>query len=491
MTMKKTFIYWMILSLFVTVDCFAKTANVTDEQVLTIQDAVQSYGQGVKATKNNMSVVNLNGTWFEMGQQYGMLMKKELEHVHQFITNLYKSGVVDTEKAAAVVEKQVRQTTFRISEFMRGASETSGLTVAQLQEVNAVERIHGISQCSAAFCWGSYADGPLVIGRNYDYNKNFSDLKEDVAVTVYHPSDGSLAVATIGYVGEIYAVNALNEKGIFLELNNGSPSVKKSSPNARVTGTTMLFSALFETDELADWDLFFNTTACSSSYIINMADSQKAVSYEWCPFDVKHGEAALPEGLMVSSNFFVNPDWTYEQPSDAACWNGITRRNNLINLCEASKGAVDAQKMKQIIETSLENGGAMNDMTVYQMVVVPEKKALWLRVIGGEGWIKVDLTGFLQLTTGIAQIRNIEPEKLDIRPGKDNVLFLHFNQAPKKRIKVTIYNLSGNIISQQSISPTGSTTYTVKVPQAQSGMHIVRVDSQEKGLTGSEIINWQ
>ena len=65
-----------------------------------------------------------------------------------------------------------------------GAAETSGLTVAQLQAVNAVERIGGLPKCSAAFCWGEYTDGPLVIGRNYDYSDAFALLKDDVAVTV-------------------------------------------------------------------------------------------------------------------------------------------------------------------------------------------------------------------------------------------------------------------------------------------------------------------
>jgi len=491
MKMKKTFIYWIALSLCVTVDCFAKTESVTVEQTLTVKDAVLSFEQGVKASKNNIAVVNLRGTWYAMGRQYGNLMKKELNDVHQFIVNLYESGSVDPEKAAAIVDNEEQQTPYRILQFMRGASETSGLTLRELQEANAVERICGISQCSAAFCWGDYAAGPLVVGRNYDYNKNFSNLKDDVAVTVYHPSDGSLAVATIGYVGEIYAVNALNEKGIFLELNNGTPSARINTPAPRVTGTTMLFEALFETDELADWELFFNTTACSSSYIINMADSYKAVSYEWCQIDVKHGEGTLPEGLMVATNYFVNPNWLFVTPTDAQCWQGITRRNNLITLCEASKGTIDVPKMKEIIKTPIAEGGAMNEMTVYQMVVVPETKTLCLRVVGGADWLQIDLSGFLMGgTTDIAQISSNKSSAMTIRPGRGKVVRLNFNQAPRKALNVTIHSVSGTKLYQETISPTGATTYTIEVPQAQSGAHIVRVNSQEPGLTGSGIVSW-
>ncbi|MCR4583333.1 MAG: hypothetical protein K5764_07240 [Prevotella sp.] len=491
--MRRKYFYWVILSLCVTVESFAGTASVSDGQTVTVKDAVENFEQGSRASKNGISVVNLHGTWHDMGRQYGVLLKKELGDVHQFIHNLIDSRTVNPELVEAVVDKEERQTPYRILEFMRGASETSGLTLRELQEANAVERISGLPQCSAAFCWGDYAAGPLVVGRNYDYGSPFSQLKDDVAVTVYHPNDGSLAVATIGYVGEIYSVNALNEKGIFLELNNGSPSARINTPAPRVTGTTMLFAALFETDELADWELFFNTTACSSSYIINMADSQKAVSYEWCQVGVKHGDGILPEGLMVSTNYFVNPDWLFVQPTDAQCWNGITRRNNLISLCETSKGSVDVEKMKEIIATKLEEGGAMNPMTVFQMVVTPESKSLWLRVTGGEeSWLQVDLAGFLQGgTTGIAQVRSRQlSQALTIRPVAGGRVRLDFNQTPLKVLNVTVYTLAGTKLTEQTISPTGDTFYTIDVPQIRRGAYVIRVDSEEPGMSGAEMIRW-
>ena len=373
----------------------AEEGVILPEQVLAAGNPDQVFEQGDKTSMNGLSVVNLHGSWYEMGRQYGALMRDELNEVHLFVESIIEYSYGNAEKAESIISVQTAQTPYRVSEFLRGASETSGLTVRQLQAVNAVERIGGLPKCGAAFCWGEYAAGPLVIGRNYDYSDAFALLKDDVAITVYHPADGSLAVATIGYVGEIYAVNGFNEKGIFMELNNGKPSANIKSPDNRVTGTTMLFSALFEVDELEDWDLFFNTVNCSSSYIINVADSEEAISYEWCPIGVKHGGTDQPEGLLVSTNYFVNPDWLFATPSDAASWEGLTRRSNLIALCEASKGQIDDRKMLEIIGTALEDGGAMNELTVFQMVMIPETGMLWLRVIGGSGWTQIDLSGFL------------------------------------------------------------------------------------------------
>ena len=374
---------------------FAEDSAVSSQPIIAAGNPSQVFEQGSKTSLNGISVVDLHGSWYEMGRQYGSLMKKELNEVYLFVETIVKHSYGNSEKTKSIITTQTLQTPYRISEFMRGAAETSGLTEFQLQAVNAVERIGGLPRCSAVFCWDEYAAGPLVLGRNYDYSAAFVLMKDYVAVTVYHPADGSLAVATIGYVGEIYAVNGFNEKGIFMELNNGKPSANIKSPNVRVTGTTMLLSALFEIDELEDWDLFFNTVNCSSSYIINVADSEKAVSYEWCPIDVKKGGADLPEGLLVSTNYYVNPDWLFAKPSDAASWESLTRRSNLVNLCEADKGKIDALKMHEIINTAFENGGAMNEFTVYQIVMVPETSTLWLRVVGGTGWTQIDLDGFL------------------------------------------------------------------------------------------------
>ncbi len=379
----------------ITAGADTQSKDNTDEPI-TLADADQEFEQGQKAVRGDIKVVNLQGTWREMGRQYGHLMKEELEEVCTFLDIIKEAKEGNTAIADSIVETQTAQTPYRLCEFFEGASETSGLTVEQLQTVNAVERIGGLPKCSVAMAWDDYAESDLVIGRNYDYAEFFSLLKDAIAVTVYHPADGSLATATIGYVGEIYAVNGINEKCIFLELNNGRPSAPIKSPDFRVTGTTMLFECLFEADQLEDMDLFFNTVNCSSSYIINVADENKGYSYEWCPVGVKKGGEDLPDGLLVSTNYYVNPDWLFSVPSDDASWSGLTRRQNLIDRCEEQKGNIDESKMMEIINKTVEDGGAKNDLTVYQMVVVPKTKTLWLQITGGSSWTKIDLDSFLQ-----------------------------------------------------------------------------------------------
>ncbi len=93
-------------------------------------------------------------------------------------------------------------------------------------------------------------------------------------------------------------------------------------------------------------------------------------------------------------------------------------------------------------------------------------------------------------STGIQQISSHQPAALTIRPEAGRQVRLTFNQAPTKPLSVTVYSVSGTRICQQTVSPTGATSYIIAVPQAKSGAHIVQVNSQETGLTGSEVIRW-
>ena len=343
---------------------------------------------------NNISILNLSGTWYEMGRQYGELAKVQLQEVFDFCNRMIEAKEGNTDRAVSIIGVQVEQMPYTIREFFRGAAETSGLTAEQLYVTNAVERMAGLPKCSFAAVWGDYAKGRMVAGRNYDYGKIFAELEDDVLVTVFNPADGSLSTAIVGYAGEIYAVNGMNEAGIFLELNNGKASAPMKAPDERITGTTLLLDVLFEADSLEFLDRYFNTVNCSSSYIINVLDGARARSYEWCPIGVKRAEDDNPEGLLVSTNHYNDPGWELEKPTDESSWQSLARRDNLIRLCEKEKGNVDAEKMQQIISVPVKDGGALNELTVYQIVAEPESRTMWVRTVNSPQWAKVDLNSY-------------------------------------------------------------------------------------------------
>lgn len=346
-------------------------------------------------TYGKVTVVSLYGSWQEMGQQYGRLAKRQLEEVSTFCQQIVDASEDNQKRAESIIQQQADQTPYTIRQFFQGAVETSGLSLEELYLANAVERIAGLPKCSLAAVWGDYAKDGMVLGRNYDYGDIFHQLNDAVLVTVFHPNDGALATAIMGYAGEIYAVNGINEAGIFLELNNGKASAPISSPNKRITGTTVLLDVLFEADSLDLLDRYFNTNLCSSSYIINAADGNAVRSYEWCPIGVKHGEDYNIDGLLASTNHYVNPEWETQAATEENSMKSFTRRDNLIALCEAAKGTIDAAKMQEIIAVWVEDGGAANELTVYQLVVEPASRMLWIRTDYDDAWEQIDLKPYL------------------------------------------------------------------------------------------------
>lgn len=362
----------------------AKITSSQNEETLASKQKIQL-----------LNVVHLYGTWEEMGRQYGALLKNELQEIYDIV---YKP-VMQTNKELA---GQFLQTacelydgkSYNIRQFFLGAEQTSGLSLEQLKLVNAVEHNAGVTACSALAVDSRYSGDGLIYGRNYDYNVIFRKLKNDIVLAVFHPGDGSMATATIGYAGEIYCVNGINEQGIFLELNNGTPSGGKSSKNF-IHGTESLFDLMFKADSIDFTTRYFNTVSHNSSFLIGVTDGKKAVCYEWDKNTVKISDNTEEDGIMAFSNYYLNPQWSFEIPSDEKSWFGITRRNNLLSLAENSKGKIDAKKMCKIMETPIADGGAMFETeTVYQIVYDAQNAELFIKIVDDltSSWTSIELS---------------------------------------------------------------------------------------------------
>lgn len=363
--------------------------------VLTQQDVLRcSFENGRLYEHNGLNILDLRGSWYEMGRQYGGLASRLLNDVYQnFMLPNMQREPDRVPFVQAVADNLYRYYPHRLRLFFAGMAETSGLTLEQLKTVNVVEFSAAVFNCSAMAVWGDYAADNLVYGRNYDA-PGFLPLGKDVLITVYHPSDGSLATATIGYAGEIYAVNGVNEKGIFLELNNGMPSGGTEIRYDRLASTVELFTMLLDADTLDYADAFFRTVKGFASYTIGIADAHEARSYEWCAQGVARAPLAA-DGLMVMTNHYVSNEWDFAKPDDEQSWGSLTRCANLTAIAEQNRGTVDAAMMCRLMQTSIQQGGPCHECTVYQLVFEPQTMMLHIQVAGVTEWQKINLRNLL------------------------------------------------------------------------------------------------
>jgi len=70
-----------------------------------------------------------------------------------------------------------------------------------------------------------------------------------MALVVFNPTDGGLSFANVRPIGQLYVETGINEKGVFVELNNGSASDPNINENA-VFSVASLFDFLRTSETL-------------------------------------------------------------------------------------------------------------------------------------------------------------------------------------------------------------------------------------------------
>lgn len=375
-----------------------------------MENRLKTFEGGRAVSFGRFTLLDLRGSWREMGRQYGALASSQLSEIYRVAI---EEHTLDAgAKAPEVAEKMAgdfhRNYPHRLREVIAGASETSGLDMPAHLFLNAVEVIAANDLwfdsarratpacCTSIAVWGEYSSGPLIFGRNYDYVEWFKKLAEHLMIVVYHPNDGSLAVATIGYPGCIYMTTGMNERGLFLELNNGEPSGGALQYHNRIPAIAELFMFMLDSPDLDQLESFFHTTRSNFAYIVGTADDQTSRCFEWPVFDVKRRLSVRRPGLMVATNHFTEPSWGLPRPDDDRYWRTRTRRQNLLNIAEHFKGSIDVPRMKKILDTRLEDLGATTEGTIYQVVAVPGKMEISLNVPGLTDWTDIPLGDFLK-----------------------------------------------------------------------------------------------
>jgi len=344
----------------------------------------------------DITVIELHGDYREMGRQYGSLLKNEL---HEFYSLAIEEHFVKEKGLPLELLKKGFQEDFnlypgRFKNILYGMADTSGMELSELILLDQIIVIGAIAEayeaCSGVAAWGDYTDNnSLVFGRNFDYPEGFKKFSKFMTVVVYNPDDGSIPTASFGYTGQIQTVNGINKKGIFLELNAGTLSGGSTPEPGRVPTLILLLSFLFDSSNMTQLDASFNTNQSTIAFIINVADKDRAYSYEWATFDLKRSDG-VNEGFLVATNHFVNPDWNIPLPPEDH--SSMVRRNNLLLLGEKYEGQFNEQKMMEILDIKLEDGGATKSRdTIFQIVTAPEKLKLWIKIPDHQDWTPIDL----------------------------------------------------------------------------------------------------
>ncbi len=368
---------------------------LNDQQKLEL---VGEFERGKLYQAGKISVLELSGSYRQMGRQYGMRLQEELHTLYDMaVEELFiNERGFSRERLLTIAQAVYDPYPKRYKEIIEGMAETSGLGLENQKILNAIEWFPKINhlyygRCSAIVTWGPYTSGkPLVFGRNNDDDPLYKDFARFLVVSVFKPTEGGYPTAVINYAGAVYNPTGMNSEGLFLEMNAG-PWMGFSLD--RVSIFTTLFSFLQDYGSIAEVDRAFNSMLSNISAIVTVADEESAVSYESSLFDTRRVDPEK-EGLLAATNHFTGPDWNIAQVDDRLGEMSMKRRENLLALGNKYKGTFDPQVMMKVLDAPIDEGGPTVEGTIYQVVAVPENRTIWVKVPGLQEWTEIQL-GYL------------------------------------------------------------------------------------------------
>lgn len=346
-----------------------------------------------KAGKFN--VVSLKGDYYQMGLQYGQLQKDQIKNFHADIVSLYKEmGLIKSLKAYEdYALKLFNDYPFKYKVMLDGISKGSGMDIAEIAMINVFMEVIE-AKCSCIISGDDYSDKNLTImGRNFDYPEFFKKFNKYLTLITLTPNTGGNSVALLAYAGQITAAQLFNDKGLALEVNDAIVGSDNERKSGQVPFVLNNLDAMHKCSTLEELDKELKSNGAACPIIFNVTDKEKSYCYEITTSSVKK-RSPEKKGLLVSTNHFINKDWP---KAVLNFWDikykSLLRRKNLLTLGEKDKGSITPLKMKQILDKTIEAGGAtFQDKTIFQFVFSPKDQQLHLKALGYSDWTQISLS---------------------------------------------------------------------------------------------------
>lgn len=370
---------------------------------------LSSFEGGKLYSAGKFHVLELSGTYRQMGRQYGRLMSVQMnEMYHEVVSQYAKNGIGCSDISLDDFSMQLfRLYPRRFQELAEGISETSGLNLNKIAVLNEffdyylkcyVHPASGNSgNCSEISVWGKYSkDGALVMGRNFDFPSFYRAFNKYITIVAYNPSDASNSTAVITYPGQIGSIQAFNSRGLVLENNNGiSSGDTEHYFGKRIPFMVKDLVAMFEHSTYEGLDAALVTSRMHYPLIYNIGYPGGAANYEMTTFDVKRRQGQ--DGLLIGTNHFISPGWNLPPSKyQDGVKDSKKRYDNLQALAEKYKGKIDASIMMALMDVPIDEGGATpQDKNIYQFVAVPTDLKIWVKAMTYCDWTEVDLKPLL------------------------------------------------------------------------------------------------
>lgn len=276
---------------------------------------------------DGVKILHISGSHYEMGYQYGYLLKDELhENIRAILNFSEKKGYpFDWLVNKWFIREQYTPTIY--IEELNGIAKGANISYEEIAATHMAFETCGIMQCFGIAAWNkSTSDGSLLHAKSFDQQSVIFDpisgknMYDNQVLIIRKPYDGYASI-TPSIIGRINGGGGFNEKGIaYSVMLSWSINQSYLGPNFIIPGQQILDYAASIDEAL---NFLFNNGTFGWNYILS--DSKIPIAYNIELSGKNHFvgtwddpiESIRPfwkiDHLVRRTNFFINPDMASDQ----------------------------------------------------------------------------------------------------------------------------------------------------------------------------------
>ncbi|PWJ38553.1 C45 family autoproteolytic acyltransferase/hydolase [Sediminitomix flava] len=371
---------------------------------------VNESGLGKLFDANGFPVVVLEGTSYEMGYQYGALMVEHMQRIWDVIVQPnINSGALDAEGIEMWHKRAYDTCSTRTRLWFDGVAAGAGWRIENVCMLDHIfeyliyqMKLHSFAGCTSIAAWGKNSeDGNVYIGRNLDWGPDFNKFAQ--VLTVRKPTDGSYKSASLSWPGISCAVSSLNEKGVYLDVHDGTSMGGSLVYKDRPSLMNLLQDIMNDAPTKDSLVSRLNGMNNSLSLILTVGDETSVESVECSSLGGNRLRSAQGESYVVV-NSFLEKSWGLGQRETVS--NSLRRYSNMTDRLAENEGKINASLTRDLMDLRLFNeDGSFSvgctkptkqdaDLTNHQIVTDVANRKIWLKIPVPEyfiEWTEIDL----------------------------------------------------------------------------------------------------
>ncbi|WP_281615930.1 C45 family autoproteolytic acyltransferase/hydolase [Flammeovirga sp. SubArs3] len=367
---------------------------------------VKEYNAGKLFETNGALIPVLSGSTIEMGEQYGALMTEEMQNTFNLLVQPeIEAKTIDNTTIDQWIDRAYTTGSLRTKQFYEGIALGSSwplrkvILLDQIYEYRLYKsKLESFAGCTSIVSFGKESiDGKMYVGRNLNWNPILNALP--LVLTIRKPIDGSYKLGSIGWSGIYNSLTALNEKGVYMDIHDGSSMGGTIVATERPPILNTVVDILSEVNSSDEVKTKFNGLLSSISIILTVADTNTVLSIECSSLAGNRVKHTADDSLVIA-NTFTNDDWGIGRRETVS--HSLQRFTNIANHLKENRGKIDVGLMKELMDLKLfnedhslmKNGGCTKpqlidgDITNYQIVCDVSNLLLWVKMPEPEFYTK-------------------------------------------------------------------------------------------------------